>query len=270
MSSLVHDLQRDILQGSKSAAELLRMAKVISAKLDLKDVTVWVNAELNGYGETDEIPDYRKIGGGELQCYNPYHGWLKGNPLNKMFAVSQPISDVDALTNAPSVVIALHDDQKYSMHGNLGTDITHWPQQIVFDSLAMKAVVNAVRNRLLDWALDLEKRGITGDGMSFNAKEKQLAQNQTFHIENFTGFIGGANNSNIQIFDYSSIHKTLKERGVPQNERNQLEDVMDNLKTADPMSKKALLEKAKEWVVRNEKVLGVATGLIRKALGFDQ
>jgi hypothetical protein len=48
MSSLVKDFQRDIVQSSKSTTELLRTAKLISAKLGLNDITEWVNSELNG------------------------------------------------------------------------------------------------------------------------------------------------------------------------------------------------------------------------------
>ena len=42
---------------------------------------------------------------------------------------------------------------------------------------------------------------------------------------------------------------------TPQQERNELENIMDLLKTAEPDNKAGLLEKAKAWIVKNESFL---------------
>lgn len=42
-----------------------------------------------------------------------------------------------------------------------------------------RRIIEHVRNRLLEWALELEKKGILGENMSFNEKEKSTAQNIT-------------------------------------------------------------------------------------------
>ena len=76
--------------------------------------------------------------------------------------------------------------------------------------------------------------------MSFDAKEKQSAKNQTFHIQSFTGVFGDVTGSTVTIYDYGSIHQTLKEAGVPRDARNEIEDIMDGLKSATPDQKKTL------------------------------
>jgi len=55
MSSAVHNLQKAILDESQSITNLLRQAKLIAAKLDLKDVGEWVDLELSGYGPGKDL-----------------------------------------------------------------------------------------------------------------------------------------------------------------------------------------------------------------------
>jgi hypothetical protein len=62
----------------------------------------------------------------------------------------------------------------------------------------------------------------------------------------------------------------LKEQNVPQNERNELENIMDSLKTAKPDQKKTLLQKGKEWVVKNKEFLGASAEIVTKAIGASQ
>jgi hypothetical protein len=75
--------------------------------------------------------------------------------------------------------------------------------------------------------------------------------------------------SSVHVYDYSSLHQTLKQQNVPQKERNKLENIMDELKAADPVQKKSLLEKGKAWIVKNQDFLGASASIVRKALGSD-
>ena len=81
--------------------------------------------------------------------------------------------------------------------------------------------------------------------------------------------LGDVSHSSVQVYHYSSLHQTLKQQNVPQEERNKLENIMDELKTADPTQKKSLLEKGKAWIVKNQKFLGASASIVRKALGID-
>ena len=76
MSSLVLDLQQEILKPDCDILNALRKAHIIAIKLKLTEFDNWLQSELNGY-ETNQdlIPDYRKISG-QLKAWNPYHGWI--------------------------------------------------------------------------------------------------------------------------------------------------------------------------------------------------
>jgi hypothetical protein len=46
------------------------------------------------------------------------------------------------------------------------------------------AIPNHIKDKVLDWACALEAGGVTGEGLSFSAKEKEIAPSVTFNISN--------------------------------------------------------------------------------------
>lgn len=61
MSSIVIDLQDEILSSDCDIVQILRRAHVIAVKLGLKEFDQWISYELNGYPDQNVCPDYRKI-----------------------------------------------------------------------------------------------------------------------------------------------------------------------------------------------------------------
>ena len=62
-------------------------------------------------------------------------------------------------------------------------------------SSAIAGILNAVRTKILDWALELEKAGVIGDGMAFSRDERAAASTITYHN---TTNIGSMTNSQLQ------------------------------------------------------------------------
>ena len=75
MSKLVIELQKDIIENKIDTISILRKAKLIATKLNLVDFKQWIDHELNGYENYDDIPEYRNIIG-EVKAKNPYHGLI--------------------------------------------------------------------------------------------------------------------------------------------------------------------------------------------------
>jgi hypothetical protein len=46
----------------------------------------------------------------------------------------------------------------------------------------VRAVPERIKDKVLEWALALERAGVTGDGMTFSVKDKEIAQTVTFNI----------------------------------------------------------------------------------------
>lgn len=105
--SLILELQNLAQAGGTDLAELLRRTKVVAVKLRLPELEAWVEHELNGYPESDEVPQYRTVGT-ELNMKNPYLGlqpvmWTANGALPEHFskmAIRYPISQVAHLVNA--------------------------------------------------------------------------------------------------------------------------------------------------------------------------
>lgn len=77
MSSIVLELQQEVLKPDCDVLNALRKAHVIAVKLRLKEFDTWVQQELNGYEYNDQkaIPEYRQVKG-MLKAFNPYRGWI--------------------------------------------------------------------------------------------------------------------------------------------------------------------------------------------------
>lgn len=266
VASLVANFQKDVLDSSKSVTDILRTAKVISAKLGLNDIEEWIAAELNGYPDLDleSLPSYRSVDG-TLQVQNPYHGWMMvtGEPAPPPMTFPSSISQIEEFSKQETVYISPRIRLPVSppVYESL-------PQRVVFSGIVFKGMIEAVRDRLLDWSLELEQRGVTGENMSFDQQEKQAAQSQIFNIQHFKGVLGNVSHADVNVYDYSSIYQQLKQWNVPQSERNELENILDELKSSPPEEKPSLIEKGKAWIVRNQEFLGAGANIVRQALGI--
>jgi hypothetical protein len=201
MPSIVEQIQKDALDPNFPVSALLRKVKLAATKLKLPKVEDWVDSELKGY--KGEVPDYRKIRG-QPKAKNPYVGWIPiagTGEVMKMISIvplGQPISGIESLLAAkdrgefifpypPNIVEMLNQDN----------DVYFAEMGAHFDRSAAVAVVDAVRTLVLEWAIELEKRGIAGTEVSFSKDEQKLAQQagvsiQIGSIHSFTGNLGSS------------------------------------------------------------------------------
>lgn len=202
MPSIVQELQRGALDRNTPVSDLLRMAKVISVKLNLPDLAKWVDHELSGYG-TAEVPSYR-IMKGQLKGKNPFHGWqpvfFDDDEIEKLFTnqpIGQPVAEIEHMLSR------LASDSGQMMIPLSGQAVTHLrnatrmdlPFAVMISSGEAWGVLDAVRTALLDWSLKFEQAGIKGEGLSFSNEEREKAREgqATYHIGsigNFTGNLG--------------------------------------------------------------------------------
>ena len=212
MSSLVEELQRGALDPNTKVSDLLRMAKTIAVKLNLPELAVWVDKELSGYPDGDDLPEYRMTKG-QVVGHNPYRGWrpvqFGDNQMETTFStvrLGHKIAELEHL---------LYSSQKDEGHismtlsaeaGQLLREVTgyNFDFKLRLGASDPIGVLDAVRNALLDWSLKLEQSGIKGEGMSFSNEERKKAHATpaTIHIGNigtFTGNVGSVSgNLNIE------------------------------------------------------------------------
>lgn len=201
MNGLVLELQSDALNPGVDVIALLRRALVVSKKLDLADVVEWLECELNGYNNGQDIPDYRKFHG-TLKMRNPYHGWQPvmfadtklANILSEK-ATPQPLAELEHMLKTGGdgqIIFQFQGEHLEIIHRMTG----HTLEAALFLSKAsLSRAVEAVRTHVLEWALELEKRGVLGAGMTFSREEKQAASQVSYSTVNH---IGSMTNSQLQ------------------------------------------------------------------------
>jgi len=208
MIGIVIELQRDALNQAVDTTALLRKAYLIARKLKLTDFGEWVDCELNGYRTKKNvpIPEYRMVWG-QLKAWNPYNGWMPvifdDNTMQDSFSkrnLWDSIPNLDtALRSGKGLNMALPSEavrylNRQSQFSEIGFETNF---SLFLSSNAIQAIIETVRNHILEWAIILEEHDIIGDGLVFSAEEKQQAKQPPI-IQYTINFYGNVDNSQIQ------------------------------------------------------------------------
>lgn len=205
MSSLVLELQHEATTQNTNVTDLLRKAYVVSRKLNLDDFEAWTKKELDGYDPDDELPPYRLVDG-EPKAQTNFGTKPLLIPDEELLSVvstahvRQPASEVsETVTGAREA----------------GTGTLFWSNPTVSQVLAkairgegipvlalpvsaFAAILDAIRNTILEWSIDLEEDGILGDGMTFSSAEKKKVQESGYSTEQYNIHIREMHGSQIQ------------------------------------------------------------------------
>ena len=208
VSSVVIELQRDLLANNCDIVSALRKAHIIASKLSLTEFDNWILSELNGYKcDEEKIPEYRQIMG-ELKALNPYRGWMpvlfQDGKMEKMICNRKINDSISAIIELSSK----SDSNTFQM--SIPADAaraidkmctTPFPTSYIvsFSLHLLNEITDKVKNCLLEWTLTLEKQGIKGDEMIFNQTETDAAKEVPQQINNYYGTVINGNVEKTQI-----------------------------------------------------------------------
>lgn len=226
---IVLELQRDCIDTNAPVSSILRKTRLIAVKLDLDTLQEWLTSELNGYEcGLQDLPNYRK-GVGQPMFKNPYRGWCPimtdngfiGQTIRTVH-LSQSASELEQLLESGSGTLVMTYDPVIQevIQKQLPTRMECG---LHFSRSQITSALDFVRTKVLDWTLELEKQGILGEGMTFDAKQKKEAQSVTNNIYGGnigvfgevsgsaanTGFISG--DSNISIGSIKVLADQIRE-----------------------------------------------------------
>lgn len=212
MPALVPELVNMASDPTISTTDLLRRALVVARRLGVPELVDWISSEMNGYKHGTPLPDYRIVYG-SLMAYNDVRGHdipcsiedHNTSELLRRHSEHQSIPVLEELI-ASGVQLVRHFPRSIERQLEQSMMIPMRPK-LVFSKPQVQGIVEMVRNQILDWALNLEERGIIGDGMSFTPQEKQAVQQQHYHISNVSG-------SQIQIGSSGSTQTQANTTGV--------------------------------------------------------
>ncbi len=259
---IVIELQRLSSEGNCPIDELLRKSLIVSSKLQIADFTHWIRSELDGYMDKD-VPDYRIVQS-SLKALNPVTGIHmpifsdvpgRGDEFSRAL-IGTPIGELHVLTQSTSKFfqIPLPNAVQRRLHRSCDMPVPmechlHVSRNAVF------GIIDAVRNTIFNWSLQLEQKGILGDGMRFTPEEKALAMtSQNIHINSFQGILGDVSEStvtqtlemSVTAGDLKSLQQILTEAGISLEDIQQLMVALE----ADPKPKAAseLGPKVSAWI----------------------
>ena len=266
---MVLQLQEQLYNNEISTLEALRKALIISTKLELDDIEKWINQELNGY-KNEKRPEYREVSG-TFEARNPFHGWM-------------PITDFGALKKIETVSLSqsiielegLIEDCKSGFVQINRNDLSKYleialPVRQNISIQQISKITETVKNKILSWTLELEKKGIKGENMSFSEKEKE-------NVKELGGTINVyGDSSNLQIMQNSeNSSQKIDVRNI-KNELNslikKLEEGIQNSEFTSKISKETEIELKEEIETLkkeieennpNEKVINKSLNLMKE------
>ncbi|MBA3883837.1 MAG: hypothetical protein H0X73_14305 [Chthoniobacterales bacterium] len=198
-----------------------------------------------------------------MKMFNPYNGvWMQFAGLGPVkTSCSQSVAEVQELANSDGMIFQPVPPEAYKRMRDIIT-----PPQLILQKTSMIGILDAVRNTILEWTLKLEADGVLGEGMTFSQQEKKaVMKNETnYHIGTFSGVLGNVSGGNVQIGDYNQLEAQLKAAKVPDSERKELKELMDELPKASPDKRSNIVARGVAWTVRNAVPLGALSDSIRE------
>jgi hypothetical protein len=198
MPGLVEELQRAATDPSVSIGDLLRKAKLVASKLGQTKTALWIDAELSGDFDGLEFPEYRRVPVRAMH-YHPMHGTYPlvttnarmNEVINEAVFLPRPAREIEQFANGADdqIFISVPPKAVESLRKILSEvyDIRHLTSRAAF-----AGILDGIRTRVLDWALELENNGVHGEGMSFSPEEKHRASSIVVNMSggNFAGVVG--------------------------------------------------------------------------------
>ncbi len=266
--NLLDDIRSDLINEAADLSNTLRKAKILARALGLPEFKEWVDFELGGYPDDDKVPSYRKFHPTNLGTFTGYFQSSVKNlvlptynlpPKVKQFAENlilfQGMGELEAIAAQitdshqvkwPQEMIILAQESLKLENGMVLID-AHQP----VSSHLVLGILDQVKNKLLDFVLDLQESNITAEDLNNRSVENELARN-LFHINiygNHNVVAGGThvNQSvnSVQLGDLDSLVSFLREHNVEESDLRDLEDAV-SLEPTSPNGNYG--PKVREWL----------------------
>lgn len=142
---------------------------------------------------------------GQPAAWNPVRGWqplhIENNKISELVScarLGQSISSLRDLIQNGSGDGTLHWSIPAALVSELNKIMNYPTPRIVVQISrgSIVGIVDQVRSMVLDWAIEMERQGIVGDGMSFSTTEREEAKlvMANINVGSIGSFIGNMGN----------------------------------------------------------------------------
>jgi len=236
--SLLEEIQRDAVDSNADLGAVLRKCKILAARLGSRSLEDWLVSEASGYPTDAALPDYRIL---PLQLKGhfsgPFGSGMRNAPIPflcvpkelrnhfERFECRQSIASIESL---------IRDGKSGTLDINTGDLAVFLGANVYRGQNCVQAwgeigkaglveVVNAARNKVLDFALALWKEE-PGAGEAATPKDITIGAARVTQIFNTTVYggstnlVGSAQNSTLNFAvsqgDFSSLSRGLAQLGI--------------------------------------------------------
>lgn len=226
--SLLREIQNSAIDSSTDISTLLRKCKVLAARLGNEEFKNWVDFELNGYPDIESLPDYRVLKVNSKGHFSgPFQSELRNADIPLMCIpekfrdvmshsyMTQPAIAIEALakeSNGAGLAqepwnpnfVALHADKIYEGRNCLQA----WK---VISATSFVAAVDAVRNKILSFAIEIEAENPDAGEAPINTTP--LPKDKVNHIFNtyITGNVQNLANASHNVEQKAKINEVSPE-----------------------------------------------------------
>ena len=174
MSKFSHLIDDVADQRNHSLLDVLLKAKVLAHRLRSRKFREWINAEIDGYDNRAELPDYRVV---SSRLLGDYHGYFQSRYRNVPLTTSHLEPDMqEFFETEPMRPGVAYIEDLVSRDGPIGKDLDlrvvyflrqHGPQieDMILNSVnksvaksELLALLASIRSRLLDFLLELRDK----------------------------------------------------------------------------------------------------------------
>jgi hypothetical protein len=180
-AGLVEEIQKAAIDPNAAVSTLLRQVKLAAFRLKLDTVEYWVEAELNGYSNGAELPAYRKVEGSAV-VQTLHEGWQplvleKDTEFLRTASIRDSVASIETLlANRKNGTLVKRYPVGIIANISKANDAQITQGGCSIQRSSFVSILDSVRNLVLDWAIKLERAGVTGDGLSFSVQEQQQAR----------------------------------------------------------------------------------------------
>jgi len=179
ISQEIQLLKNEIVKSDSKLSDLLRKAKIIAQEINDEKFLKWIEKELNGYNKNDKIPGYRTVEG-EPMGWNPYRGWIpfihedpKTQEVLSRRGNIQSIGELENLVEGGEKSNNLQMPYPEEIQSKLSRSVGLTTKFTLFVSpVAIYRILNSVRNKLLDWIIEVSRKYKEVSSMNTNKDKK--------------------------------------------------------------------------------------------------
>lgn len=250
--SLFRILRDEIVDPNVTASSVLRKAKILAASLEHAELTQWLADELGGYKVEESLPSYRRLKTALLGLFSGPHGATVADypiPITYLpdylqlsandLPMAHPLREVEVMIaggkelrhTLPTEAVLLSRD-RIRLTGGFQLVEMHQP----LSPALLEGIVDAVRNRFLEFLLGLQKLNpglLKSDDAVDELPAEQVSQvfNVAIHgdhnIVTTNSAVREISIQSVQGDEFNSLSDYLRSIGVPDEDVSELEQAVD-------------------------------------------